>query len=104
MVAAATVAILTSRAHARSCISGIAMPSATKPALTLMPSAAPTSSPTSTSCQTVVQRLDTTMAAIANSATKASMWPPITSSVISSGFATHNSTARTGSAAVRSST
>ena len=47
---------------------------------------------------------DTTIAAIANSARNASRWPPITSSTMSSGLATHSRTARTGFAAVRSST
>ena len=80
------------------------MPSATKTALTLMPPATPTSSPTTTSCQSLVHRRDSTIAAIANSATTASRWPPITSSTISSGLATQSRTARTGLAAVRSST
>ena len=56
------------------------------------------------SCDSLVHRRDSTMAAIANSATRASRWPPITSSTMSSGFATHMRTARTGLSAVRIST
>ena len=51
-----------------------------------------------------MERRDSTIAAIAKSATTASRWPPITSSTMSSGLATQRRTARTGFAAVRSST
>ena len=56
------------------------------------------------SSRAVLARRESTIAAIATSARRASRWPPMTSSTISSGLATHMRAARTGFSAVRIST
>ncbi len=91
------------RTHSRRRSSGHASPIPISTALTFTPQATPTSTPTRTSPRRPDTRRATWIAQMAPAATNVSIWPPLTSCWIKTGFATQNSVARTGSSDVFSS-